>query len=672
MALSYRNVKNSASKNYTTYDFPDDLPLQNVVEGTLSFVKSVTSLYVYNNGWQPIEITNEVPTIDTAPPSTVSIPVGGSYSFDLAATDPDGLPITWSYEVVGGSTSVNTLNLSQNTFSFNALDDTIFTVRFKASDTVNEVTSDTTFTITNDPPSVPTLLSNGGTSASYTVPTTINNYQFLSVDPEGANVSYSASVAAAPADNVTNYLFTGDTLSVIMDYDTTPVEFNIDASDGKYSTLGPFTISPLVPFFNFGANPSYAYIGNKDPATDQDVFQRFGMGTDIYKDRMIVTAPYSDDNPAAQFSPSQVGAAFIYKIDDATDTFTLEQQLTSPNATTNSRFGVDCVINDDVAFVGMDGDSTNSLSAASAGAFEVYTRSGTTWTYSSIVYSPSPTTFGAFGEVMSFDRKNNKLAVGAPGEGRVYVYDVSGSTVTLADTITSTGAQYPGTSYNVVSSGFGKSVSIDRGRIAIGVETRNNETTGSALPAQCGAVIIYDYNDNTSTWDFTDVLYENTTQDYYASGDKQSGNAIHLYRDSLIVGARLHQEYQNTGVGAGGVFIYEKLGSTWTKQQEFVGTDIQGTLGRSVQINESRAIFTQDTDGNNNNKVTVYKIESQNPGSYTNLWQNVNTATDVLNYAEDTDSGNKVLGLSLWYDRFVLCYDYADIGTIRYFKATNT
>ena len=494
----------------------------------------------------------------------------------------------------------------------------------------------------------------------------------MSVDPEGGNISYNAAVTNAPADNVTNYLFTGDTLSVIMDYDTTPVEFNIDANDGKYSTINSFTINPLTPFFNFGTNPSYADFGYKDPATDQDVFQSFGLGTDIYKDRMIVTAPFSDDNPAAQFSPSQVGAVFIYKIDDATDTFTLEQQLSSPNATTSSRFGMDCVINDDIAFVGMDGDGTNSLSAAQAGAFEVYTRSGTTWTYSSIVYSPNPTAFGNFGEVMSFDRKNNKLAVGAPGEGRVYVYDVSGSTVTLADTITSTGAQYPGTSYNVVATGFGKSVSIDRNRIAIGVMTRNDETTGSSLPTYCGAVTIYDYNTNTNTWDFTNVFYENTVGDYYANGDKQSGNAMHLYRDSLIVGARLHQQYQSSGLGAGAVFIYELVGNTWTKQQEFVGTDIQGTMGRSVQINESRAIFTMDTDLNNSNKVTVYKVEPQDPTALTNRWFNVNTATDVLNYAEDTDSGNDVLGLSLWYDRFVLCYDYADIGAIRYFKATNT
>lgn len=667
MALSYRNIKNSASKNYTTYDFPNDLPLQDVVEGTLSFVKSVTSLYIYNNGWQPIAIENEVPTFDSVPPPTVFIPIGGTYSFDLAATDPDGIPITWSYEIVSGSTSVNTLNLSQNTFSFDALDDTLFTVRFKASDTVNEITSDTVFTITNDPPSAPTLLSNGLLSASYSVPTTVNNYQFISVDPEGGNVSYTAT-EIENKDNLLNYLFTGDTLSAIIDYDVTPVVLNINASDGKYSSDSTFTINPLVPFFNMNASPSYADFANKEPTTDQDVFQRFGMGTNIYKDRMIVAAPYSDDNPAAQFSPSQVGAAFIYKIDDATDTFTLEQQLSSPNATTNSNFGIDCVINDDVAFVGIDGDGTNSLSAAAAGAFEIYTRSGTTWTYSSIVYSPSPTTFGYFGEVMSFDRKNNKLAVGAPGENRVYVYDVSGSTVTLADTITSTGAQYPGTSYNVVSNGFGKSVSIDRGRIAIGVMTRNDEATGTALAASCGAVVIYDYNTNTSAWDFTDVFYENTTQDYYANGDKQSGNAIHLYRNSLIVGARLHQQYQSSGLGKGGVFIYEKVGGTWVKQQEFVGTSIQGTLGRSVQINESRAIFAQDKDQNNNNKITLYKVD-KTPGD---SWANISTQTDLLNYGADTDTGNQILGLSLWYDRFVLCYDYNNVGTIRYFKATNT
>ena len=147
MTLSYRNIKNSASKNYITYNSPSDLPLVDRTEGDMAFVTSVNSLYIYSDGWQPIRIENQAPTFVNVPPSVVSVSNGSTYSFTLNATDPDGLPIIWSYEVVSGSTGVNIINLNNNLFNFSALDAVTFTIRFKASDTVNEVTSDTQFVI---------------------------------------------------------------------------------------------------------------------------------------------------------------------------------------------------------------------------------------------------------------------------------------------------------------------------------------------------------------------------------------------------------------------------------------------------------------------------------------------------------------------------------------------
>ena len=258
MILSYRNIKNSASKNYITYNLPSDLPLIDRTEGDMAFVISVNSLYIYSDGWQPIRIQNEVPELVSVPPATVTIPIGSTYNFTLDATDPDGLPILWSYEVISGSTSVNVINLSNNEFSFNALDDTIFTIRFKARDTVNEVTTDTEFTITNQPPSAPTLLSNGGVTANIGIADigSLVNYQFISTDPEGSSIAYSATPSASDDISLINYSMLGDTLSVIANRDSIgPLVFDVTASDGKYTATTPFNITRTAP--NWTINGGY-------------------------------------------------------------------------------------------------------------------------------------------------------------------------------------------------------------------------------------------------------------------------------------------------------------------------------------------------------------------------------------------------------------------------------
>lgn len=424
MTASYRNIKNSASKNYVTYDLQEDLPLQSVAQGTMAFVKSVSSLYVYSDGWQPIKLTNEVPVLDGVPPATVSIPIGSNFSFDLSASDPDGLPITWSYEVVGGSLSINTVDLNQNTFGFNALDDTEFTIRFTASDSVNETTSDTVFTITNDPPSTPILLNGvSDTTAIYSDPTTVNDYQLSSVDPEGATPAFTATQISG--DDI-NTSITNNTLSVIMDYDAIPATFDITASDGKYTSTNDITISPELQNFAFGFPTATATSGTDSTAS-------LSYSGDVYKDRYVATTGY--------------GKAKIFSIDEALGEMNLEATLDVPpagdlptGATGEYGGNADVKIYDDVLFISAPGnyfyEPTPATDPIVPGRVDIWTRTGTTWTYSSSIISPSGLVENdGFGITMSIDRINNVLAVAASGSKTVHIYNISGSTLTLDSTI---------------------------------------------------------------------------------------------------------------------------------------------------------------------------------------------------------------------------------------------
>lgn len=650
MSLSYRNVKNSASKNYVTYDFPNQLPLENVTEGTMAFVKTVTSLYVYNNGWQPIKLENEVPTFDNVPPETVFIPIGSSYNFSLAATDPDGIPITWSYEVVSGSTTVNTLNLSQNNFSFDALDDTLFTVRFKATDTVNEITSDTTFTITNDPPSTPTLLGGATTDVyshtpQYTTP--VQSFTLASIDPEGATPIYSGKInpQSSPSayydNNILNWAISGDQLQVVSGFTSDPMYFDITASDGKYSsqTATIQITKGTPPDFNFF--PGYDQrIEHDGPNTD--VFSQFGNVLDVYRDRIIVGAPNDDDNPDAQFNPQQWGTARIYNIDQVNQTVTLEQKLDSPNRTVYSSFGSAVAIYDDVALVSMPGWSTG------IGMVEIFTRSGTTWTQAGAFQG---TQNSLFGTDISLCKRSGRLAITAPGINTVYIYNQVGPTSwSLYQTITS--PLHPGTNDPLVYAGFGEGVCIDRNQLIIGIRTAYHQPNSSNTFTDSNGAVCYYEIDSSNQFVISEVFYNNGLTEAGEFGHK---GKLAIFDDQMIISAPGHDNNNNSPVGRGRVFFYERNSSGVWNNYSTVKTYTSGTYGQregeAVAIWDNMKLWTSQNTGNTNKPVLHKRTGTSTSSS---------TTSEAFTRAADTATNWKLKGLAVHWDKLVTGGDHAN------------
>ena len=651
MTLSYRNIKNSASKNYITYNLPSDLPLIDRTEGDMAFVISVNSLYVYSDGWQPIRIQNEVPELLSVPPATVSIPIGATYIFTLDATDPDGLEIIWSYQIVSGSASVNVINLSNNQFSFNALDDTVFTVRFKASDTVNEVTVDTEFTITNQPPSAPTLLSNGGVTANIAIADigSLINYQFTSTDPEGSSITFSATPSASDDISLINYSLLGDTLSVIANRDSiSPLTFDVSASDGKYTATTPFNITRTAPSWNINSN---GYQDRVTAASTTDSLNRFGDSLDSHKDYLIVGAYNDDDNPSGSSSPQNHGTAWVYKYDSVAGTYSLEQQLISPNVPSNAAntiFGHSVAIGESIAFVSAHGhDGGNGLNS---GSVEIFTRSGVTWTHAGQLLSPNPLAQRIFGYNLSYHPNNDgttgRLVVTEPGNTTVYVYGVSGSTCTLNQTITA--PNYPGTSDPVAAQKFGNSVSIHHNTLAIGVETRY-QSPGVSVGG-VGAVCIY--QDSGSGFVLEDVKYGSATS--YADNYAAPG-CVSVYRDSVMVGAPADGN-PGTGVGPGAVWIYEKYLGAWSSN--YVSTGIAGSqvsLGSCVALYDKCAVTSQrDTSSN---KPMVHHIRKT--GS---AWTQIQQVSYVINTVADTDTNWKLNAATVDWDKIIVGGEHTNAG----------
>lgn len=149
MSQIYKNIKNSASKDFKSYATQNDLPLSNVVDGSIAYVESVRTLYIFDTGaWYGIRLSNDPPVITSAPPERVLLQSGDTYTFELQGEDPDGLPVIWTYEVIEGDASGNTIDLLGNQFSLTANNvGKAFVIKFSVTDGALTTSTQTRFVL---------------------------------------------------------------------------------------------------------------------------------------------------------------------------------------------------------------------------------------------------------------------------------------------------------------------------------------------------------------------------------------------------------------------------------------------------------------------------------------------------------------------------------------------
>lgn len=125
-----------------------ELPLSGNNAGDQAYVSQNNRLYLWTGvGWFNIALINTNPTISQGPAASYVFATDGTpIVITLIASDPEGIPITWSYQVTSGALG-NTAIISQNnnvftiTPSTNEADSGLFSVTFTASDGVNIATA---------------------------------------------------------------------------------------------------------------------------------------------------------------------------------------------------------------------------------------------------------------------------------------------------------------------------------------------------------------------------------------------------------------------------------------------------------------------------------------------------------------------------------------------------
>ena len=126
-----------------------DLPIANVIPGTKAFSTEENKLFLATgNGWFEIALLeNTSPTITTGADASYALSSDGTPTvITLSATDPEGVPITWGYQVTSGSLEDTVITNEGGVFTITPGSiEVTFNLSFTASDGVNIDTSASSF-----------------------------------------------------------------------------------------------------------------------------------------------------------------------------------------------------------------------------------------------------------------------------------------------------------------------------------------------------------------------------------------------------------------------------------------------------------------------------------------------------------------------------------------------
>ena len=150
----YSTLRRAGLPSIYVYSTVTQLPLVGNTAGTIAYVEDISGLFLYNNGWRPLDTSENGPIINVAPVEIITLS-GTPYSTTIQATDPDGLNVIYSVGTTGTLDPSTTVTIDEDTgllqvSSTYPSDD--FSIILTCSDGVFATTRTIPVTITNRPP----------------------------------------------------------------------------------------------------------------------------------------------------------------------------------------------------------------------------------------------------------------------------------------------------------------------------------------------------------------------------------------------------------------------------------------------------------------------------------------------------------------------------------------
>jgi hypothetical protein len=480
------------------------------------------SLYIWNGtGWFRIALINETPTWDSGgqPLSSYDLSSDSPQTatiITLAATDPDGLPINYSYITGGSMDSIATISQDSSVFTITpktaaqAPDGGTGTITFRASDGVNILPQVSSFTLAFP-----------------------------------ADWSLATQQAKLQGSTVEQY-----------------AQFGGDAAlsdDGNTAIISAPVEDPL------GVNSGAAYIFTRSgttwteqakiTASDGGVDQQFGYSVSISDDGNTVIVGTN----AAANSNYYNGSAYIFTRSGST--WSQQAKLVAGDPQAGVNFGRAISISGDgnTVLVCAHGDDTGGTNAGSA---YVFTRSGSTWSQQAKIQADVIGSNDQFGFSGSLNGDGNTAIIGAnletttvSNQGAAYIFTRSGSTWSQQAKIV---ASDPG-----ASDYFGWEVSISEDGNTVVVGAYNNDE----VDTNAGAAYIFTRSGTTWSQQAKLTASDGAANDWlgYTVDISNNGN-------TAVVGS---QQEDSVAADSGAVYIYYRSGTTWSQQAKLKASDAQ-------------------------------------------------------------------------------------------------
>lgn len=290
------------------------------------------------------------------------------------------------------------------------------------------------------------------------------------------------------------------------------------------------------------------------------------------------TGGYTDNEPFR-------GEAYVFNW-DGSNWVESAKLPDNPDLQDEDFFGWAVAINQDgtKAFVSSR-DAPNFSSAPNVGEVYEYTRSGSVWSYARKVTLTAGITDAFFGYSIDTDSLGATIAIGAPGRdfnpgtgleenyGFAFATEWTGTFWQDIRLVQSLGAE----DYR-----FGASVSIDNtaSRIAVGAPGFDSSFLG---PNFTGYTFVF-RNDGGGTWTEEQILSpsDGIGRDYFGGHVAISGDGNYVVASSI--------NHSTTNSQDGAVYVFSRSGTTWTEEAKIIpstSTTDYERFGFSVAINEN-------------------------------------------------------------------------------------
>lgn len=290
---------------------------------------------------------------------------------------------------------------------------------------------------------------------------------------------------------------------------------------------------------------------------------------DIARDGSRIFVSYPDDQSSGK---PAAGTIKVYRRDPQG---WAEGSMNRPLELANNYYGLDmCCGKSDgsILFVGQRGSN-------SQGSVVYLTRSGSEWTAAATITGSASTSASYFGgtpdgltSAISCDDTGSRVAISDVGTGTVYVYTISGSTITEEKKITNPSL--------VAANGFGRCVRLSRDGTKLIIGANTDSIDGTAGGTQTG--VAYTYTRSGTTWTYQSKL----TPSLAWAENSNYGKNIELSDDGLrlIIGAS--GESGDNVRNNGNVYIY-RYSSGWVHEQTLADseTGVNKFFGDSFYIN---------------------------------------------------------------------------------------